>query len=210
MGKKKAAGDSPPLKLFYIFYSRDRWNNWLATLQDMSFESPEGSDEVPEGLAHLYRFAEDITIEVLKIVRLFQNKRFTKEEALEKLREVEFIIMCECPDGKLGEVIENLQLSLLVLFAGCRRYVNGDFDKDVKALVKKGRECGDEDMDGALAAAGSIAAAVIGGAPCCAKYLKDDVETTTLFDDWLVEVETMKEAMESLDDFDEPPPGEEE
>jgi hypothetical protein len=210
MGRKKAAGEASPLKLFYIFYSQDRWNNWLATLRDMSFESPPGNDEVPEGLEHLSRFAEDISIEVLKIVRLFQNKRFSKEEALEKLKEVEIIIMCECPDGKLGEVIENLQLTLLVLFAGCRRYVNGDFGKDVKALVKKGRECGDADMDGALEAAGSIAGAVIDGAPCCGKYLKDDAETTTLFEDWLAEVETMKEAVESLDDFDEAPPGEEE
>jgi len=210
MGRKKAAGESPPLKIFYIFYSQDRWNNWLASLRDMSFEPAPGSEEMPEGLVHLYRFAEDITIEVLKIVRLFQNQRFTKEEALEKLKDVEIIVMCECPDGKLGDVIENLQLMLLVLFAGCRRYLNGDFGKDVKALVKKGRGAGDADLDGALEAAGSIAAAVIGGASCCGKYLKDDAETTTLFDDWLVEVETIKESMESLEDFDEAPPGEEE
>lgn len=210
MGRKKAAGESPPLKIFYIFYSQDRWNNWLASLRDMSFEPAPGGEEMPEGLVHLYRFAEDITIEVLKIVRLFQNQRFTKEEALERLKDVEIIVMCECPDGKLGDVIENLQLMLLVLFAGCRRYLNGDFGKDVKALVKKGREAGDADLDGALEAAGSIAAAVIGGASCCGKYLKDDAETTTLFDDWLVEVETIKESMESLEDFDEAPPGEEE
>jgi hypothetical protein len=210
MGRKKAAGGSPPLKIFYIFYSQDRWNNWLASMRDMSFEPAPGSEEMPEGLVHLYRFAEDITIEVLKIVRLFQNQRFTKEEALEKLKDVEIIVMCECPDGKLGDVIENLQLMLLVLFAGCRRYLNGDFGKDVKALVKKGRGAGDADLDGALEAAGSIAAAVIGGASCCGKYLKDDAETTTLFDDWLVEVETIKESMESLEDFDEAPPGEEE
>jgi hypothetical protein len=210
MGRKKAAGESPPLKIFYIFYSQDRWNNWLASMRDMSFEPAPGSEEMPEGLVHLYRFAEDITIEVLKIVRLFQNQRFTKEEALEKLKDVEIIVMCECPDGKLGDVIENLQLMLLVLFAGCRRYLNGDFGKDVKALVKKGRGAGDADLDGALEAAGSIAAAVIGGASCCGKYLKDDAETTTLFDDWLVEVETIKESMESLEDFDEAPPGEEE
>jgi len=210
MGRKKAAGESPPLKIFYIFYSQDRWNNWLASMRDMSFEPAPGSEEMPEGLVHLYRFAEDITIEVLKIVRLFQNQRFTKEEALEKLKDVEIIVMCECPDGKLGDVIENLQLMLLVLFAGCRRYLNGDFGKDVKALVKKGRGAGDADLDGALEAAGSIAAAVIGGASCCGKYLKDDAETTTLFDDWLVEVETIKGSMESLEDFDEAPPGEEE
>ena len=210
MGKKKAAGDGPPLRLFYIFYSQDRWNNWLTSLRDMSFEPVAGSDEMPEGIVALFRFTEDITIEVLKIVRLFQNKRFSREEALEKLKEVEIIVMCECPDGKLGEVIENLQLTLLVLFAGCRRFVNGDFGKDVKALVKKGRECGDADMEGALDAAGSLAAAVIGGASCCGKYLKDDAETTTLFDEWLVEIETMREAMESLDDFDEAPPGEDE
>ncbi|MDD1653053.1 MAG: DUF2150 family protein [Methanomicrobiales archaeon] len=210
MGKKKAAGDGPPLRLFYIFYSQDRWNNWLASLRDMSFEPVAGSDEMPEGIVALFRFTEDITIEVLKIVRLFQNKRFSREEALEKLKEVEIIVMCECPDGKLGEVIENLQLTLLVLFAGCRRFVNGDFGKDVKALVKKGRECGDADMERALDAAGSLAAALIGGASCCGKYLKDDAETTTLFDEWLVEIETMREAMESLDDFDEAPPGEDE
>ena len=210
MGRKKAAGESPPLKIFYIFYSQDRWNNWLASMRDMSFEPVPGSEEMPEGLVHLYRFAEDITIEVLKIVRLFQNQRFMKEEALEKLKDVEIIVMCECLDGKLGDVIENLQLMLLVLFAGCRRYLNGDFGKDVKALVKKGREAGDADLDGALEAAGSIAAAVIGGASCCGKYLKDDAETTTLFDDWLVEVETIKGSMESLEDFDEAPPGEEE
>jgi hypothetical protein len=121
MGRKKAAGESPPLKIFYIFYSQDRWNNWLASMRDMSFEPAPGSEEMPEGLVHLYRFAEDITIEVRKIERLFQNQRFTKEEALEKLKDVEIIVMCECPDGKLGDVIENLQLMLLVLFAGCRR-----------------------------------------------------------------------------------------
>ena len=62
----------------------------------------------------------------------------------------------------------------------------------------------------ALEAAGSLAAAVIDGASCCGKYLKDDAETTILFDDWLVEVETMKEEMESLEDIYEAPPGEEE
>jgi hypothetical protein len=38
---------------------------------------------------------------------------------------------------------------------------------------------------------------------CCAKYVKDDIEQPTLFDEWLIEVESMAEAVSSLKNFDE-------
>ncbi len=122
-------------------------------------------------------FSVDITLEVLKIIRLYQNKRFSREEALDKLSQVEAIVMSAAPEGDLEEIVEILQLPKLVLFAGCRKYLEGGFDKDIKTLVKKGRDQIDKDMETALESAASIGAGVIDGATCCGKYMKDDRRT---------------------------------
>ncbi len=198
----KSAAEEPPLKLFYIFYNQERWNNWLGTLADADFEG-DGGDDLPEGIAMLYAFSEDITLSVLKIVRLWQNERFSAEEALQKIDDVEAIVLSELPDGPLVELVGPVQESVLVLFAACRRFIAGDYDKDVKALVKRGRTLAAQGADETLEVAAEIGAAVIGGAACCARYVKDDIEDPTLFDDWLVEIETMGEAMKSLKNFDE-------
>jgi hypothetical protein len=158
---------------------------------------------MPEGFRILDGFSVDITIEVLKILKLFQNKRFSKDEALDKLAAVEAIVMSAPPKGDLEEIVEILQLPKLVLFAGSRMYLGGTFDKDIKTLVKKGRGEIDKDMELALETAANIAAAVIDGAACCGKYVKDDLENPTLFDEWLIECERMNEAMTSLKNFDE-------
>ncbi len=111
--------------------------------------------------------------------------------------------MSAAPEGDLEEIIEILQLPKLVLFASCRKYLAGGFDKDIKTLVKKGREAIDKDMEQALGIASDIGASVIDGAACCGKYVKDDLENPTLFDEWLIECERMFEAMGSLKNFDE-------
>ena len=192
-----------PLRLFYIFYNQERWDNWLKTLSESSFEADPKSDELPEGFRVLDNFSVDITVSVLKIIRLYQNKRFTFEEAVDKLSEVETIVMSAAPEGNLGEIIEILQLPKLVLFASCRLFLAGGFDKDIKVLVKKGRAEIEKDMEQALDTAANIGASVIDGASCCRKYVKDDIEQTTLFDEWLIECERMGEAMVSLKNFDE-------
>ncbi len=204
MAKKTRAKKAGPTKLFYIFYNQERWDNWIKTLERADFEPAEG-EEVSEGEQLLFSFTEDITLSVLKIIRLYQNGRFTKEEATEKLDEIELIVMTGLPEGKLEEIIGSLQLSLLVLFTACRRYLEGEFDKDIKTLVKKGRSLDEEDLDEALEIATDIGAAVIDGATCCAKYIKDDAENPGLFDEWLIEIETMSNAMKSLAKFDEVP-----
>ena len=198
---KKA--EEEPLKLFYIFYNQERWDNWLKTLSEASFEDDGKGEELPEGFRILDGFSVDITIEVLKIVKLYQNKRFTRDEALDKLAAVEAIVMCTPPEGNLGELVQILQLPKLVLFAGTRKYLSGEFDKDIKTLVKKGKEQIDKDMELALETASNIAAAVIDGAACCGKYVKDDLENPTLFDEWLIECERINESMTSLKNFDE-------
>lgn len=201
-GGKKTVPQEEPLKLFYIFYNQERWDNWLKTLRESSFDMDPASNDLPEGFRILDGFSEDITIEVLKVIRLYQNNRFNKSEAFKKLDEVERIVMSEPPDD-LEEIIELLQLGKAVLFASCRKYLEGSFDKDLKTLVKEGRSIGEDNMDQSLSIAAQIGASVIDGTTCCRKYLKDDLVQPSLFDEWLIECERMSEAMESLKDFDE-------
>jgi hypothetical protein len=201
--KEKAVKEEEPLKLFYIFYNQERWDNWINTLRESDFTARPDSEEMPEGYLTLYNFSMDITIEVLKIIRLFQNDRFSKEEALMKLNQVEAIVMSDVKDEKLEEYIESLQLSMLVLFAGCKRFLEGQYSTDIKTLVRDGKKAGDENLENALGIAAEIAANVINGAACCGKYVKDDIEQPGLFDEWLIEVESMHEAIASLKNFDE-------
>ncbi|KAF5039834.1 hypothetical protein DSECCO2_539750 [anaerobic digester metagenome] len=113
--------------------------------------------------------------------------------------------MTGLPEGDLEDIVGSLQLSLLVLFTACRKYLESEFDKDIKSLVKKGRGLGEENLEEALEVAANIGAAVVDGATCCAKYIKDDAENPGLFDEWLIEIETMSNAMKSLAKFDEEP-----
>ena len=98
-GKKT---EEEPLKLFYIFYNQERWDNWLKTLSDSSFEADPKSDELPEGFRVLDNFSVDITVSVLKIIKLYQNKRYSFEEAVDKLSQVETIVMSAAPEGDTG------------------------------------------------------------------------------------------------------------
>ena len=201
--KEKAVKGEEPLKLFYIFYNQERWDNWITTLRESDFTVKPDSEEMPEGYTTLYNFSMDITIEVLKIIRLFQNGRFSKEDALLKLNQVETIVMSDVKDEKIDEYVESLQLSMLVLFAGCKRFLEGTYSSDIKTLVKDGKKAGDENLETALDIAAEIGANVINGATCCGKYIKDDIEQPGLFDEWLIEIESMHEAMASLKNFDE-------
>ena len=204
MAKKKKAKQAEPMKLFYIFYNQERWDNWITTLEGADFE-PAAGEDISEGEQMLYTFAEDITLSVLKIIRLYQNERLTKEETAAKLTDVELIVMSGLPEGELEDIIGSLQLSLLVLFTACRNYLDGGFDKDIKTLVKKGRALGEDELEEALEVAADIGAAVIDGATCCARYIKDDMENPGLFDEWLIEIETLSNAMKSLAKLDEVP-----
>ena len=158
MAKKASKQTEEPLKLFYIFYNQERWDNWLKTLSESSFETDPKSEEMPEGFRILDGFSEDITVSVLKVIKLFQNKRFSKEETFDRLAQIEQIVMSAPPEGDLGEVIEILQLPKLALFRSCRKYIEGGFDKDIKALVKKGKGQIEKDMEEALDTAANIAA----------------------------------------------------
>lgn len=202
---KKSAKAEEPMKLFYIFYSEERWNNWLSSLRDADFEGDPDAEEMPPGFQTLQSFAEDITISVLKIVKLYQNERFSKEEALEKLGVVEGIVMRELPeDDDIAEFVGGVQISLLALFASCRSYLEGGYEGDPKALVKEGRKVAEDDPEAALEAAANLGAQMIAGGKWSATFLKSKDEPT-IFDEWLAEIETISEAVASLKNFDEEP-----
>ncbi|MBN1433056.1 MAG: DUF2150 family protein [Methanomicrobiaceae archaeon] len=202
MAKKK---DKPePQSVLYYFYTQERWDNWMNTLMEMDFEGDPESEEMPEGLSALDNFTKDINVSVLKIVKIFQNDGFDSKTALEKMNEVEEIIMAEVPDNELVDIIQGIQMRFLVLFLSCKKYIKGETPSaEIKDLVKSGRDVGDDDPEKALEIAAEIGAGVLDGGSCCGKYLRGDLDEPTMFDDWLIEIDDMGEAVKSLKKFDE-------
>ncbi|MBN2733717.1 MAG: DUF2150 family protein [Methanomicrobiaceae archaeon] len=205
MAKKKAE-KAEPTSVLYYFYTQERWDNWLNTLLEMSFEEDPNSEEMPEGLASLDNFTKDINVSVMKIVRIFQSGSYDSKTALEKLNEVEEIIMGEIPENELSDIIQGIQMRFLVLFLASKKFLRGEIGEGaIKDLVKEGRKIGDSDIEKSLEIASDIGAKVLDGDSCCGKYLRSDSdeEEPMLFDDWLVEVDDMGEALKSLKKFDE-------
>jgi hypothetical protein len=203
--KKKAAGKETeaPMKLFYIFYSQERWDNWMNSLQEADFGDDPDSEDLPEGLSILSGFNQDICVAILKIIKLYQNNRFTKEETLEKLQEIGSIVMDQEVPEDLADVIEYMQEQLLVLFSSCTVYLEGDYQStDIKDLVKAGRACSEDEGNTALDIVSKIGAHVMNGTTCCGRYIKDDMKSST-FNEWLIQIEMMSEAFASLKGFDE-------
>lgn len=202
MARKKKETVEPQSVLYY-FYTQERWDNWLKTLEEMSFDEDPESEDMPEGLHSLNNFTEDINVSVLKIVKLFQNGSYSAPTATEKLNEVEAIIMGPIPDSDIADIIAGVQMRFLVLFAACKKLFEGGVSGEIKDLVKDGRALGDEKAEESLEVAATIGALVLDGGSCCGKYLRGDIEEPCLFDDWLIEVDEMGTAMKTLKNFEE-------
>lgn len=201
---KKKDNKVEPQSVLYYFYTRERWDNWMKTLLEMDFEGDPESDEMPEGLSALDNFTKDINVSVLKIVKIFQNGGYDSKTALEKMNEVEEIIMGEVSENELADIIQGIQMRFLVLFLACKKYINGEIPSaEIKDLVKSGRDLEGSDPEKALEIAADIGAGVLDGGSCCGKYLRGDLDEPSLFDDWLIEIDDMGEAMKSLSKFDE-------
>lgn len=203
--KKKAVHkeSESPMKLFYIFYSQERWDNWMKSLQEADFGNDPDSEDLPFGLSILSGFNQDICVAVLKIIKLYQNNRFNKEETLGKLQEVGSIVMNQEVPEELADVIAYMQDQLVVVFSSCTMYLAGEYEStEIKDLIKDGRACNEDEGEKTLDLASKIGAHIINGKSCCGRYIKDNMEPT-MFNEWLIQIEMMSEAFSSLKGFDE-------
>jgi len=203
MARKKSTDKVEPQSVLYYFYTQERWDNWLKTLEELSFDEDPASEEMPEGLHSLNNFTEDINVSVLKIVKLFQNGSYSAPTARAKLDEVEAIIMGPIPDSDIADIIAGVQMRFLVLFSACKKLFEGGAAGEIKDLVKEGRSLGDDKAEEELEIAATIGALVLEGGSCCGKYLRADLDEPNLFDDWLIEVDDMGTAMKTLKNFEE-------
>ena len=191
------------MKLFYIFYSQERWDNWMKSLEEADFGTDPDSEDLPQGLSILSGFNQDICVAVLKIIKLHQNNRFTKEETLERLKDVGSIVMDQEVPEDLVDVIQYMQDQLVVVFSSCTMYLNGGYEsEEIKDLIRTGRACTEDEGEKALAIASKIGAHIINGKSCCGRYIKDNMEPT-VFNEWLIQIEMMSEAFSTLKEFDE-------
>ena len=84
-----------------------------------------------------------------------------------------------------------------------RSVIDGTAEGEIKDLVKHGKTLTDDQAEEALKTAATIGALVILGGSCCGKYLRTDVDEPLLFDDWLIEVDDMGNALKTLKNFEE-------
>ena len=203
MAKKKGKDKNEPQSTIYYFYTQERWENWLRTLEEMDFEGDPESEEMTEGLQSLSNFTEDINVSILKIVKLFLGGSYSEETARAKMDEVEQIVMGALPDSEIADIISGVQMRFLVLFVACKKVFAGDVKGEIKDLVKEGRGLSDDDAEQALDIAGTIGALVLNGGSCCGKYLRGDFEDPSLFDEWIIEVDDMGTALKTLKNFEE-------
>jgi hypothetical protein len=203
MAKKKSKDKNEPQSTIYYFYTQERWENWLRTLEEMDFEGDPESEEMPEGLQSLSNFTEDINVAVLKIVKLFLGGSYSEETARAKMDEVEQIVMGALPDSEIADIISGVQMRFLVLFVACKKVFAGDVKGEIKDLIKEGRSLSEDEAEQALDIAGTIGALVLNGGSCCGKYLRGDFEDPSLFDEWIIEVDDLGTALKTLKNFDE-------
>jgi hypothetical protein len=186
--------------LFYIFYNQERWDNWLKTLSEASFEVEPTSENFRKDFPGSWMvFSVDITLEVLKNHQACT--RTSGSPADGALRQ----------DGRGGSNRHDLYPNLGDLrILHCQSW-SLQAAEILKRRVRQGHQDAgqagkaqiDKDMELALETASNIAAAVIDGAACCGKYVEDDLENPTLFDEWFIECERINDSMTSLKNFDE-------
>ena len=175
----------------------------MKSLQEADFGSDPDSEDLPDGISILSGFNQDICVAVLKIIKLYQNNRFSKEETVGRLQEVGSIVMNQEVPEDLADLIEYMQDQLVVVFSSCTTYLDGEYEStEIKDLIKSGRACKENEGEKALDLASKVGAHIINGKSCCGRYIKDDMDPT-VFNEWLIQIEIMSEAFASLKGFDE-------
>lgn len=174
------------------FYSQERWDNWLARLDEADLDDEEETSQLYLNLQ------TDAAIAVAKVLVEHHDGQLTTDEAVAELEEIRDIVLAEpdLDDDEAVVLIDAVQTSILCIFVAIDRFLAeeppGVDSLDARIEAAAAAEA-DEAFDEALAHVAEVGAAIIDGerfdlAP------RDDVEYG-LVAEWLAGLDSLQEAL---------------
>ncbi|CAJ37238.1 DUF2150 family protein [Methanocella arvoryzae] len=151
-----------------MFYSEERWNNWINQVKESKFKfDPSAEGLGREGIVFL-DMEEDVILAICKITGKLQNKYITKEDAAANLENMKRIILSpvEPIDPDKDEMIESVQRALVAVFGAAEYFVAGDFDPKAdptKLIIDAFKAEEAEDMDKTFELVSKAGALVLAG-----------------------------------------------
>ena len=145
------------------FYSADRWQNWIARIDD---EDIDPEDESSARL--LLNLQDDTAIAVAKIVAAYDDGELDEETALEEIADVRDIVLAEVEidDEEKLMLVDGVQTSLVCVFFAAEEYVAGGpaEEASVEEYVRAAANAeAEEDLDAALGYTAQAGTLVIDG-----------------------------------------------
>lgn len=133
-----------------MFYSEERWNNWINQVKESKFKfDPTAEGLGREGIVFL-DMEEDVILGVCKITGKLQKGYIPKEDAVGNIENIKQIVLApvEPMEPDKDEMIESVQRALVAVFGAAEHFVTGDFDPKAdptKLIVEafKAEESGD-------------------------------------------------------------------
>ena len=175
------------------FYSQERWDNWLARLEEADFDDAEETSQLYLNLQ------TDAAIAVAKVLTAYEEERLELDETLDELEDIRDIVLAEPPLEAEEAImfIDAVQTSLLCIFVSIDRYLAEEpIEVDeagarIEAAVSAET---DESYDEALAHIAEIGAAIIDGDRF--ELTPDEEMEYGLVAEWLGGLDSLQEALQ--------------
>lgn len=185
-----------------VFYTHERWNNWIARVRESGFTLDDGLDSSGEVFVCM---EDDVILACLKIIAKYDLGILTGKDAVLKLGEVRDVVLGEIEpiSDDIDIMLSSLQASLVGVMAACECYINGDYTDDtmpvdlIKVAVNAEAE---EKMELALYNIAKIGARMIGDD----LHLEDSVIENVpdgMVAEWLDGLDSLSAAMLGEDSY---------
>lgn len=146
-----------------VFYSEERWQNWIDRLQDEDINPEE-----EQSARLLLNLQDDAAIGVAKILNAYDADELDETEALGEIHSVRDIILAEVEveDEETAFLLDGVQTSLICVFAAAEEYIasgqaeDGNIEEFVFAAAEAESE---DDIDSALVYCAQAGTRIIGG-----------------------------------------------
>lgn len=175
------------------YYSQERWDNWLARLEEANLEDEEESSQLYLNLQN------DAAIAVAKVLRAREEDKLTQDETLDELEDIRDIVLADpsLEDEDALMLIDAVQTSLLCVFVSIDRTFAEEpveidsFEGRIEAAVEAEEA---EEFDEAMGHVAEIGAAIIEGDRFDFS-LMDELEYG-LVAEWLGGLDSLQEALQ--------------